>query len=350
VKLKEDLFLKEILEQPHALRSVLKHWEDEAIQARLRERMGEWSPPLVIFTGMGSSLNACYPAAAFLNDHGRAAVVIESAELLHYYAALRTGKRLLVVVSQSGESIEPVRLMEELDPTAFVISLTNGLENTIARRSQVALDMCAGPELTVSTKTYVCAQFALLMLAYTLGGATLADKLQEFEETAADLENFLNGWSEKLQPLVDMAQPCSYLSLVGRGPSLASALDGAQMLKEAAHKPAEAVSGGQFRHGAMELVSPDYGYILFPGDHRTRELMLRLGRDISGYGAKVAYIGGAGERADDNAVWIPFDALNPYLAPVLDIVPLQLLARSLAALVGRTVNCFDKMSKVIRTE
>src|SRR5881409_447430 len=134
-KLKEDLFLKEISEQPHALRSVLRHWEGEAIQAMLRERLGEWRPPLAIFTGMGSSLNACYPAAAFLNDHGLAAVAIESAELLHYYLALRAGSNLLVVVSQSGESIEPVRLMEELEPPAFVITLTNGLQNTIARKS-----------------------------------------------------------------------------------------------------------------------------------------------------------------------------------------------------------------------
>src|SRR6266542_7128366 len=182
------------------------------------------------------------------------------------------------------------------------------------------------------------------MLAHTLAGAKLADKMQEFEEIVGKLDDFLNGWSEKLQPLVNMAQPCSYLSLVGRGPSLASALDGAQMLKEAGHKLAEGVSGGQFRHGAVELVSPGYGYILFPGDRRTRELMLRLGRDISGYGARLAYVGGEAS-ADAGAVWVPFEVSSPYLWPVLEIVPLQLLARSFAALEGRAVNGFEKMSK-----
>ena len=75
-----------------------------------------------------------------MDDHGISAVAIESAELLHYCLALRTGKHLLVVVSQSGESIEPVRLMESLESPVFVISLTNGLQNTIARMSQLPLD------------------------------------------------------------------------------------------------------------------------------------------------------------------------------------------------------------------
>ncbi len=346
----EDLFLKEILEQPQALRTTVRHWLKGEVETRVRLKMGGWRPPLVIFTGMGSSLNACYPSTAFLNHNHLPAIVLESAELLHYYPAFRAGKHLLVVVSQSGESIEPVRLMEKIEPQVFVISLTNGLENTIASKSTLRLDMHAGPELTVSTKTYVCAQFALLMLAHILVGTSLRQKTREFEEIVSALETFLEGWNEKLQPLIDMAKSCPYLSLVGRGPSRASAFDGAQMLKEAGHKLAEPVTGGQFRHGAIELVSTEYGYILFPGDDRTRDLMLRLGRDIAGYGARVAYVGGTQRPSSDDSVWIPLGAAHPYLSPVLEIVPLQLLARSLAALEGRTVDGFEKMTKVIRIE
>jgi fructoselysine-6-P-deglycase FrlB-like protein len=91
--LKQDTFLKEILEQPHALRSALKHWLEESVESRLRNRMGDWRPPLVILTGMGSSLNACYPSAVLLNDHGIPAFPIESAELLHYYPMLRSGRQ-----------------------------------------------------------------------------------------------------------------------------------------------------------------------------------------------------------------------------------------------------------------
>ena len=98
----------------------------------------------------------------------------------------------------------------------------------------------------------------------------------------------------------------------------------------------------------MELVSKDFGYILFPGAGRTRDLMLRLGRDISGYGGNVAYIGPAPTTGD--GLWITLPGGNPYLVPALDIIPVQLLAWSLAFQDGRTINGFEKMGKVTRTE
>jgi len=346
--LKEDLFLKEILEQPQALRTTMKRWLQGAAEASVREKLGKRRPRLVVFTGMGSSLNACLPACAYLNQQGIAAVALESAELLYYYPALHAPENLLVVVSQSGESVEPVRLMETLQDRVPAISLTNGLENTIARRSRLALDMYAGPELTVSSKTYVCAQLALFLLACAISGSPI-DK-SGLEETIGSLETFFDGWRARIQPLVDMVQPCDYLSLLGRGPSLASALDGAQTLKEAGHRLAEAVSGGQFRHGPLEIVSPRYGYIVFPGHSQTRDLMLRLGKDIAGYGARLAFIGNGDAPRIPGAVWIPAGPSNSYLLPILEIVPVQLLAWSLASLEGRTVDGFAKMGKVVRTE
>src|SRR6266545_709059 len=126
--LKEDLFLQEILEQPQALRTTMKHWSEGAEEARVREKLGKVRPPLVVFTGMGSSLNACLPACTYLNQRGIAAAALESAELLYYHPALYAPENLLIVVSQSGESVEPVRLMEALPDRVLAITLTNGLE------------------------------------------------------------------------------------------------------------------------------------------------------------------------------------------------------------------------------
>src|SRR5207249_2930935 len=159
----------------------MRHWIEDAVEARVREKLGKVRPPLVVFTGMGSSLNACLPACAYLNQQGIAAAALESAELLYYYPALYAPESLLIVVSQSGESVEPVRLIEALPDRVPAISVTNGLENTIARRSRLALDMHAGPELTVSSKTYVCAQLALFLLACAISGSRI-DK-RDLEET-----------------------------------------------------------------------------------------------------------------------------------------------------------------------
>lgn len=345
--MKDDLFLTEILEQPQALRSSLAQARDAApLRSRLRETWRRLR--LVVFTGMGSSLDACYPACILLNERGLPAVAVETAELLHYYPALRSEDCLLIVVTQSGESAEPVRLMEELTPQTGVISVTNGLSNTVARRSMLAVDIHAGTELTVSTKTYVASIFTLVQLAYALLGVAPEENAQEFNETIDHVEKFLDGWRARIQPLVTLALSCRHMSLIGRGPSLGTAHEGALILKEAGHRLWEAISGGHFRHGPMELVSEDLGYILFPGSGSTRDLMLSLGRDISGYGGKVAYIGPA--PVTGNALWLTRPGGNPYLAAALDIIPVQLLAWSLASLEGRTINGFEKMGKVTRTE
>ena len=345
---KTDTFLTEILEQPQALRACrAQEFELAALRDRMREAWGGL-PRLVVFTGMGSSLDVCYPACILLNERGLPAVVVETAELLHYYPALRLDDCLLIVVTQSGESAEPVRLLEELTPGMVVITVTNGLSNTVAKRSTLALDIHGGTELTVSTKTYVNSLFTLVQLAYALMGVTREETEREFNETINALEEFLNGWRARVQPLVALAQSCQHLTLIGRGPSLATAHEGALILKEAGHRICEAISGGHFRHGPIELVSEHFGYILFPGAGRTRDLMLRLGRDISGFGGKAAYIGPAPATGD--ALWITQPNGNPYLAPALEIVPVQLLAWSLASLEGRTINGFEKMGKVTRTE
>ena len=345
-----DLFLAEILEQPEALSRTLRCWLAQDFESRLAKVLPKTKVPLVVMTGMGSSLDACYPACAFLNRHGLRTVAVESGELLSSYPALCSPKNLLVVVSQSGESAEVVRLMKELDSAFVVVGVTNTADSYLAKQSTVPLLMDAGQEETVSTKTYVATLFLLLMLAYRLVGTPVRERERDFEQTIAVLRSFLAGWRPALKPLVELFRDCAYLSLIARGPSLASALEGALVLKESARRPAEAISGGQFRHGALELVSERYGYILFSGEEQTRPLIRSLGRDIVRYGGRVAFIGGEGSDAPESIPTVAFQVSNPYLMPVLEIVPVQLLAWSLANLEGRTISGFEKISKVIRNE
>ena len=344
-----DLFLAEILEQPAALAATADYWLDAQLARRLRQLPPRPSS-LVVLTGMGSSLDACYPACVFLNRHRVRAVAVETAELLYYHPALLSPDSLLVVVSQSGESAEPVRLLADLDPACPVVSVTNGLENFVARRSALALDLRAGPELTVSTKTYVSTIVALLALSHHVAGVEIDDFAAEVRRTIAALEQFLGDWEAPVQALVRLAQSRAHLWLVGRGPSLATAEEGALILGEAAHRPAKAISGGHFRHGPLELVSEHSGYILFTGERRTRELVLGLGRDIARYGAGVAWVGPGAPVHAGFASLLLLEDLDPCLLPVLEIVPIQLLAWSLARLQGRTIDGFEKLQKVTRTE
>src|SRR5579864_1049378 len=119
-------FYDEIHEQPEALRRV-----SDAAPAELRAlaplaekvRLGEFKT--ILFTGMGSSLSACIPATIMLAAHGISALAIETSEVLAAYRPLLGPQTLVVVVSQSGQSAEVVRMVNELDATVPLISVTN---------------------------------------------------------------------------------------------------------------------------------------------------------------------------------------------------------------------------------
>jgi glucosamine--fructose-6-phosphate aminotransferase (isomerizing) len=340
-----DLFLQEILEQPEALRSTCNAWLDGTLARRLGELLAGKRPSLVLMTGMGSSLDACYPASAFLSSRGLRSAVIETSELIYCHAGLLGAGSLLVVVTQSGESAEPVRLVETLGGIR-IVSVTNGLDNSVARRSTLALDLAAGVEKTVSTKTYVSTLVALVALARALAGEPEAAFASEVDGAIGELERLLAARDARVAPLVDAVQACRDLQFVARGPSLATAHEAALILKEAARRPAEAVSGGHFRHGPLELVSERGAYVLFAGAPATRPLMLRLARDIARWGGRVVWVGPEG----DEPARVALEERDPYLLPVLEIVPIQLLAWSLARSEGRTIDGFEKLTKVTRTE
>jgi glucosamine--fructose-6-phosphate aminotransferase (isomerizing) len=99
--------MEEIYQQPAALSGLRKYYSSPGVipAKALRKLVSDW-PPTVVFTGMGSSLFAAYPAQAYLSSLGIRSVVWETAELLHHHLKFLGPDTLLVVVSQSGETVE----------------------------------------------------------------------------------------------------------------------------------------------------------------------------------------------------------------------------------------------------
>ncbi len=151
-----DPFLAEIAEQPDAMRraatallqqrGTLEHIHEAGREART-----------LVFTGMGSSYDACYPAVNDLAGRGVAALLVDTAELLHFRRPVLNPETLLAIVSQSGESAEIVKLVSEIGKQRtrpIVLSVTNGLGNDLARRANLTLDTSAGHETGPSTMTF----------------------------------------------------------------------------------------------------------------------------------------------------------------------------------------------------
>ncbi|HYG71645.1 MAG TPA: SIS domain-containing protein, partial [Actinomycetota bacterium] len=280
-----DRFLAEIVGQPDAMRRAAAALVDQRDHLdRVREAAGQ--SRTIVFTGMGSSYDACYPAVNDLAGRGIAALLVDAAELLHFRRPILNAQTLAVIVSQSGESAEIVRLVSELAKQRarpFVVSLTNGLDNDLARRADVRLDTWAGEEEGPSTMTFAAAMSSLSGLAWLLAGDTV-DTAVDRTRTAAEgaalaAERLLEDPAASAADLEDWHGKRNVIALTGRGPARAATEMGALVLKESGVM-AESFEAGAFRHGPLELAGPDMSAIVMATEPETRRLDLGLAADL----------------------------------------------------------------------
>jgi glutamine---fructose-6-phosphate transaminase (isomerizing) len=337
-----DSFIEEIAGQPAAIRRAAAGLADQRdALAEIRRRAAE--SDAIVFTGMGSSYDACYAPVTQLAEQGVRASMVDSAELLHFRLAQVTERTLVVTVSQSGESAELVRLADSLQTRAkppALVAVTNGTRNTLSSRATIALDTRAGEELGPSTMTFAG---ALVMLAAIAGdgdrATDAADRLEELLDSPEDDAAELAAWHRQ-RPV---------MTLLGRGCARAAAEMGALTLKEAARLPAESLQTAQFRHGPLELAGPDLAVLIFATEARTRALDLRLAGELAQAGSAVLVVSDTGE-APEGARGLAIGPVADGLAPAVAILPAQLLAWRLAAERGRRPGQFTRATKVTTVE
>jgi len=353
-----DLFLKEICEQPQALRDAGAGLAGQRETLALLAEIAAARPPLVL-TGMGSSFDACLCTASALARHGRLSTTINAAELLHFRLEALGPDAVLVAISQSGNSIELVRIAEALaarEARPRLVSITNGLDNPLARSADIPLDTCAGVERGPSTKTFA-ATFVLveaLIAAFAAGDAASVEEI--CAGGAADAERAAVAAEALLRDPVALAERMHgtlagrpSLVVVGRGTARAAAEMAGLVLKEAAQVQAESLDAGEFRHGPLELAGPELGIAVIATEERTRALDLGLAKEVAATGAAtVVIVGGEANALPPGAIAI--GDVHPVLAPAVAVIPLQLLAWRIAREKGRDPGRFMLATKVTTRE
>jgi glucosamine--fructose-6-phosphate aminotransferase (isomerizing) len=349
-----DPFLAEIAGQPDAMRRAAAALMDQGDELdRVREAAA--SSHTIVFTGMGSSYDACYPAVNDLAGRGVAALLVDTAELLHFRRPILNARTLAVIVSQSGESAEIVKLANEIAKQRnrpFLISITNGLDNDLARRSDVTLDTWAGGVGGPSTMTFAAAMATLSGIARLLAGdsvETAIDRTRTAAEGAAlSAERLLEDPEALAADLAEWHGGREVMVLIGRGPARAATEMGALVLKESGVM-AESFEAGAFRHGPLELAGPTMTAIVMATEPETRRLDLGLAADLVDTGANVLVVTPDGE-APKGARPVETGYLDRALLSAVSILPVQLLAWKLAQTRGRTPGQYTRASKVTTRE
>lgn len=296
-----------------------------------------------VVIGVGASLNASIALENLLCAHGYNSSSVEAGEFLHYRHETCRGAAV-VVVSRSGESIEIARLLSALHGRAAIVAVTSEPRSTLARAADIVLEVRSLPDEMVAIQSYT----GTLLTLYLLGMA-VAQVLDEAQrEVEALLRNF-PGWIS-----ANLAEPRTWdeflerdapIYTLGRGPSLGSALQGALLFNEIAKAPAVGMAVASFRHGPIEVVDQSFRGLIFAPQGRTRDLNVGLATDIVRFGGKVRLIGAGGTDSPE-LTWIHTPPCSELLAPLVEIVPVQVAAMRLAQLRGIVVGSFRYAAQV----
>ncbi len=345
VQVIEGQYLQDILDQPRALAATLGQMEIPKELGAFAARLRAGEIRRILLTGMGASFHALHPLFLRLNERGYTALIVETSELIHSLASVFEPGTLIIAVSQSGQSAEIVRLIEENRGRAAIVGVTNVADSPLALGAQASILTIAGKESSVSCKTYLTSLMALHMLGAFLCGGDAMQTRQELAQTVPAVASYLRRWKDHVPKMMKDLEQIKHTFLLGRGASLAAVGDGALIVKESVRMHAEGMSSAAFRHGPLELVNGGTFAVIFAGDEATRALQARLQDDIRQAGSKTAWISNDAKPGPWTLPRIPA-AVNP----LLEILPIQMMTLALAANAGIEAGRFSRIPKITTTE
>ena len=296
----------------------------------------------VVFTGMGSSYFAAFPAVMYLNEHKIESYIIPANRLLYYYRNIVGENTLLILVSQSGESIEIKELLEVFSNHDLKIGVTNTEDSTLSKRVKRRVFLKAGKEESTTSKTYINTLAALLKIGEIL---TKEDRF-EFEAISKKVEGYIQDEVSMVKVFNPYFLGTGHTLLLGRGPSLSTVFQGALILKEAAHFHAEGFDSYDFRHGPLDIVTEGFRVIMFSPYDREEAFKkdIALAKKIISQGGTVLLVTNK-EVQGGIPTYIIKD--EPYTLPFYEIIPLQFMSCHIGWAKGMEPGALYNIGKVV---
>ncbi len=356
--------LKEMHEQPERLYELLAGRLDLA-RGRLRlddlplsDR--EWRGlSRVDLVGCGTAYHACWYGARFLEV---AAGMPARAVMAHEYerGSVPLGPDVLVVaVSQSGETMDTKLAVEAARAgQARTLGVLNQRESVIGRLVEGVFDMHAGLEVGVaSTKAYTSMLAALLILGLRACGARQPDagRMTELADALRALPDHVRtalARGAEAQAVARDIHRASTMLYLGRGLDAPTALEGALKMKEISYIHAEGYPAGEMKHGPIALVSKEVPVVALATQGPWRDRMLANVREVRARDGEVILVANDGDaeagRLADFVLRVP--ATHPWVAPLLNVVPLQLLAYETAKRRGCDIDQPRNLAKTVTVQ
>jgi glucosamine--fructose-6-phosphate aminotransferase (isomerizing) len=358
----EDYMLKEIHEQPSALRNTLSGRLETGGGVDLSEvDLDLAGVERVAIVACGTAYHAGLLGKEAIERLARIPVEVAVASEYRYSGPIGDEKTLVVAISQSGETTDTLAAVEAAKGFGGkILAVTNTQGSLITREADAVLLTKAGPEIAVaSTKAFLAQVAVLYLLALGLAGSKRAVPEEELLELGRELRLSPEKVEETLRLLeghigvaVEVFEGARCALFLGRGPSYAVALEGALKLKEISYLPAEGYPAGEMKHGPIALVDERCPVVAVLGEGLTREKTLSNVEETVARGASVISVAREGDKAAQriSRVLLPVPQTPGILDPFVCSVPLQLLAYRVAKGRGLDVDKPRNLAKSVTVE
>ena len=361
----EHFMLKEIHDQPKAVRDTFgTHISEDGKTVHFEEL--NWTADdvaafnKILIVACGTAYHAGLVTKQYIENLARIPVNVEIASEYRYSNPLTDDKTLCIVISQSGETSDTLAALKEAKRLgAKSLAITNVVGSSISREADNTVYTWAGPEISVaSTKAYTTQLVAGLLFAVYLGQLngkmdpalggeilcgvkSLPTLIHEIFEVDEDMKAFAKHYGFK-----------SDAFFLGRAIDYAVAMEGALKLKEISYIHAEAYAGGELKHGTLALIEEGVPVIALATQEDVYDKMISNIREVKAREAVVIGIGMKGDeelsKHVDHTIYVP--RANKFIAPILAVVPLQLLAYYAAITRGADVDKPRNLAKSVTVE
>ena len=355
--------LKEIYEQPAVIGDTLRSFIDPQSQIiglpKLPFDLAK--VPRITAVACGTASLAGMVAKYWLETLARLPVELDVASEFRYREAPMPKGGVALFVSQSGETADTLAALRYARAQKqHIVSIVNAPESTIARESDVVLPTHAGPEIGVaSTKAFTtqlavlgCFAIAAAKARGAIDHAREAELVTALTEVPARAAEVLNH-DDLIRGLAHEVAEARDVLYLGRGTSFPIALEGALKLKEISYIHAEGYAAGEMKHGPIALIDETVPVIVLAPRDTVFDKTLSNVQEVIARGGKVmafSDVEGVAKIGDGASAVIPLPDVDPFVAPLLYAIPVQLLAYHTAVLKGTDVDQPRNLAKSVTVE
>ena len=353
----EHFMLKEIFEQPQAIANTLRG-RLSANGVKLSFNFDPSFIKRIIILACGTSYYSGLIGKYIIERLTGIPVEADYASEFRYRNPLVDESDLAVVISQSGETADTLSALKTAKAKgAKTIGIVNVVGSTISREVDEGIYLHAGPEIGVaSTKAFTCQITALILLSIYLQqnkGNCFIDLnfLNQLQALPSQLQEVLSQ-SEKIKSIAQIIKTSTNALYLGRGTNYPVALEGALKLKECSYIHAEGYPAAEMKHGPIALIDENMPVIFLATKDETYEKILSNMQEVKARKGKIFAIVNYGDelarKLADEVIEVP--PASDLLSPIINVIPLQLLAYYVAIAKGINVDRPRNLAKSVTVE